>query len=338
MLYSESTADHEQVLKLDTGLTELYNAITKSKWEQVNTSPIYGYTRLGELQNSFQIFYQQLDQLKTVLSGGYLIHKRQLLLEDLSDLKAMEATLTEQRGLQQQDFELAREEFKVQERLFKDKIIPLLEYNREKAKLLSREVPLKTIASSLIQNRTAQIAKQKELLELDNTVTQHKSSVIQALQTLRSGVETWKQNYVICAPLAGMLSFTEPLQEQQSIITGQELMTVEPTGHRLRGLVRIAQHNMGKITEGQKVLVKLEGYPYQEYGILNGVLTQLSTTPSRDSLYWGYVDLPEGLKTRYKKQLVYKNGMKGTAEIITKDRRLAERLFSIIRDGGRQRE
>lgn len=333
LLYSESAASHDQMLKLDEELKRLYQAIADGNWNQVHNFPLHGYTGLGELQSSFQTFHQQFDQLKTVLADGYLLQKRRLLLEDVTDLKAMEATLVEQRNLQQQDFELANEEFKIHEKLFKDRIIPILEYNREKAKLLSRELPMKSLTSSLIQNRTSQTAKQKELLEVDNTVAQHKSGALQALQTLRSGIETWKQNYVVYAPVSGRLSFAEPWQEQQSVATGQEIMTVEPDGHRFRGLIRIAQANLGKISEGQRILVKLDGYPYQEYGMLEGMLTQLSSTPSKDSVYWGYVDLPKGLTTRFGKVLVYKNGMKGTAEIITKDRRLAERLFSSLRNG-----
>lgn len=335
LLYSESTASHDQVLKLDGELEGLYQVLSEGNWDRVHRFSPLGYTGLGELQSGFQTFYQQFDQLKTVLAGGYLIKKRQLLLEDVTDLKAMEAMLIEQRDLQQRDFQLANQEFKVQERLFKEEIIPVLEYNREKAKLLARELPLKNLSSSLIQNRTLQTGKQKELLELDNAVAQQKSGALQALQTLRSGIETWKQSYVLYAPVAGRLSFAEPWQEQQNVTTGQEMITVEPDGLKFRGLVRVSQGNLGKIAEGQIVLVKLEGYPYREYGMLEGKLTQLSPTPGKDSVYWGYVDLPKGLSTRYGKELDYKNGMKGTADIITRDRRLAERLFATVRDGGK---
>jgi multidrug resistance efflux pump len=338
LLFSESTANHEQVLRLNSELKKLFLSISAGDWAKVHLFPIHSYTGLGELQNDFQTFYQHFEQLKTVLAGGYLINKRKLLLKDLGDMEAMEATLIELQDLQKRDYDLAIEEFKVQERLFKERVLSMLEYNREKAKLLSREVPLKNLTSSLIQNRTSQTAKKKELLELDNTIIQQKSLVLQALQTLRSDIEIWKQTYVLSAPLPGTISFAEPLQEQQSITTGQELMTVQPDEQSFRGLVKLAQHNMGKVSKGQKVLVKLKSYPYQEYGILNGVLTQLSATPNRDSLYWGYVDLPKGLTTRYGKLLIYKNGMEGTAEIITKDRSLAERLVSMIRDGGRQKE
>lgn len=337
LVYSESSANHEQVLCLELELIKLYEEVNSDGWTKVHNFFAHEYSELGELQISFQAFYQQFEQLKTVLVDGYLVRKRELLLEDVADLKAMEVNIIEQQDLQMRDYELASEEFKIQERLFKEKVIPILELNREKAKLLSRELPLNNLKSSLIQNRTSQTAKQKELLELDNTISQQKSATLQALHTLRSGIALWKQNYVIYAPVGGRLSFIEPWQEQQHVTTGQELMTVEPDGRQLRGLLKVSQVNLGKLRHGQKVLMKLEGYPYQEYGMLEGTLAHLSPTPGKDSMYWGYIDLPRGLVTRYDKQLTYKNGMKGIAEIITKERRLAERLLTMIRDGGKQR-
>ena len=64
-------------------------------------------------------------------------------------------------------------------------------------------------------------------------------------------------------------------------------------------------------------------------------MAKLSATPGNDSTYWGNVDLPNQLKTRYNHDLPYRNGLNGTAEIVTKDKRLIERLISIVRDGGR---
>jgi len=90
----------------------------------------------------------------------------------------MESVALEQAELQHRDFELAKEEFNIQEKLFKDKVTPNLEYNREKAKLLGKEFPLKNLASSKIQNRTFQTSKQKELLELDNVIAMQKSSFL----------------------------------------------------------------------------------------------------------------------------------------------------------------
>ncbi|GAB2794543.1 HlyD family efflux transporter periplasmic adaptor subunit [Rhabdobacter roseus] len=335
LAYSESTTDHAQALQLAHTLTQLRQALDQQNWAAIPRFAVQPYTRLGELQNDFQSFHQQLTQLKAFLGGGFHLQKRLLLEEDVRDLRAMEQTLAEQLDLQRRDYDLARDEFNVQEKLYQDKVIAPLEYQREKAKLLTREMPLKQLASALIQNRTAQNAKQKELLELDNAIAEQKGTFLQALQTLRSGVEAWQQRYVLQAPVAGKVSFSAPWQEQQSLSAGQELLTIEPPSSHFQGLVKVPQANLGKIREGQTVLIKLDGYPFREYGMVEGTLSQLSVTPGKDSVYWGYVDLPRGLHTRYNKPLAYRNGLKGSADIITADRRLAERLLAVIQDGGK---
>lgn len=331
LAYSESTADPEQVLRLSESLTSLRTALDRNDWAAVQRYPGSAYRQLGELQTEFQTFYTQLTQLKTYLSGGFYLQKRTLLLHDYDDLRAMEQTLTEQLDLQRRDYALAQSEFTIHEKLYQDKVIAPLDYQREKVKLLNREMPLKQLASALIQNRTSQTAKQKELLELDNAIAEQRGSFMQALQTLRSSTESWQQRYILRAPVAGKVSFASPWQEQQSVSAGQELLTVEPAGGTLQGLVKVPQTNLGKLREGQAVLVKLDAYPYREYGMVEGTLSQLSLTPGRDSVYWGYVALPQGLRTRQGRPLAYRNGMKGTAEIITSDRRLAERLVEMVK-------
>jgi len=328
LAYSESTADPEQVLRLSESLNSLRKALDQDDWAMIRRFSIQSYGQLGELQNDFQIFSQQLTQLKSYLNGGFYLQKRILLLKDYEDLSAMEQTLTEQLDLQRRDYSLAQDEFTIHEKLYKDKVIALLDYQREKVKLLNREMPLKQLASSLIQNHTSQTAKQKELLELDNAITEQRGSFTQALRTLRSNTEVWQQRYVLRAPVAGKVSFSSPWQEQQSMNLGQELLTVEPEGGSFQGLIKVPQANLGKLREGQSVLVKLDGYPYREYGMVEDTLSQLSLTPGA---YWGYVDLPQGLRTRYGRGLTYRNGMKGTADIITAERRLAERLVEVVK-------
>lgn len=335
LAYTESVADHEQVLALGKDVEGFSHSIARNQWNAVNDLHVRDYTQLGEIQNDFQGFTQKLEELKTFLHGGFYLQKRKLLLDDVNDLKEMEMNLSEQLTLQKRDFDLGQDEFIVQEKLHRDKVIAPLEFKREKAKLLAREMPLKNLASALIQNRSSQTAKQKEILELDNAIAEQKNGFHQALQTLQSSVETWKQRFVLVAPVAGRISFSAPWQEQQHLTAGQELLTVEPPGSNYQGLVKIPQVNFGKLAEGQTVLIKLDGYPYREYGMVEGNLSRLSATPGRDSLYWGYVNLPYQLKTRYGRDLPYHNGLKGTAEIVTADRRLVERLVSTLRDGGK---
>lgn len=103
--------------------------------------------------------------------------------------------------------------------------------------------------------------------------------------------------------------------------------SVEPRGDHFQGLVKISQANLGKISVGQKVLVKLEAYPDSKYGMVEGILSHISLSSGKDGAYSGYISFPEKLKTRYGHVLIYRNGLRGQAEIITADKHLAERFF-----------
>lgn len=330
LAYSESTGDHEQVLELTRTVRRISENVAQGRWAPIHEFSVKPYKNLGEVQGDFHTFNQQIIELKSFLVGGFYLQKRKLLVDDQNDLVSMEKILSEQMALQNRDLQLANDEFQVQEKLYKGKVISALEHNREKSKLLSREIPIKSLGSSIIQNRSAQTAKQKELLELDNTIQERKANFLQSLQTLSNSLENWKLKYILTAPVSGSISFSAPWQEQQYLTSGIELMTVEPLSSTFQGIIKVAQANVGKIKEGQTVLVKLDGFPYREYGTIEGKLSQLSIIPGKDSTYWGYVDLPNKLMTRYGHSLPYRNGLIGQAEIITADRSLAERLIFTI--------
>jgi hypothetical protein len=86
----------------------------------------------------------------------------------------------------------------------------------------------------------------------------------------------------------------------------------------------------GKVTEGQTVNIKLSGFPYLEYGMVQGIIRSKSKVSSDDA-YMIEIELPQGLKTLYGRQLEFTQNMQGTAEIITNDRSLLEKMVSPFR-------
>ncbi|WP_448635136.1 hypothetical protein [Pedobacter panaciterrae] len=71
----------------------------------------------------------------------------------------------------------------------------------------------------------------------------------------------------------------------------------------------------------------MENYPYQEYGIVEGRVQNISLTPDAKGNYYVDVILPKGLKTSHYKSLIFDKELKGKAEIVTQDLRLIERVF-----------
>ncbi len=76
-------------------------------------------------------------------------------------------------------------------------------------------------------------------------------------------------------PVASKLSFPEPWQEQQSVITEQEPI-MKSKGRLLLKLIKIARHSLGEIPKEQTIPVKLGDYPFQLYSMLENTLAQIS--------------------------------------------------------------
>lgn len=331
--YLESTASAKDIILLSQNLGILSKNISNNNWAACNLFSQISYTKLGEIQSSYELFFQRLTEMKSFLPMGVYEKKRKIILEDQKYSNAMEMIMEQQAQLLRNDLRLAQEEFVIHDTLFKNKAISNLEYKREKAKLLAREMPVKSLETSIIQSRVAQLAKQKELIELENAVRERRSQFVQALYSLQSNIQDWKQKYLLTAPAAGRVSFVAPIQTQQHFTSGQAIMRIESDSTRFQGLVKLPQSNLGKVEIGQRVLIKLDGFPYREYGMLEGRLLKVSTTPGADSVYWGFVALPEKLITLYSRPITYRNGMVGQAEIVTANRRLASRLLSMIWKG-----
>jgi hypothetical protein len=98
------------------------------------------------------------------------------------------------------------------------------------------------------------------------------------------------------------------------------------------GTLIIPQENAGKIKIGQRVLIKFQSYPFEEYGIVEGKISSIPQLSTKDNKsFFAFVELPDGLKTTHNTSLTYSYGMIATAEIITEDLRLIERIFYTIR-------
>lgn len=103
----------------------------------------------------------------------------------------------------------------------------------------------------------------------------------------------------------------------------------------------IPSHGAGKVKLGQTANVKISNYPYDEYGLLKGAVTSISrignkikTQEGTGEAYLILVSFPEGTVTNFGKVLPLDFETKGTVEIITKRKRLIERLFDNLKSKG----
>ena len=122
------------------------------------------------------------------------------------------------------------------------------------------------------------------------------------------------------------------MNENQFVKSGDAILSILPKNKQnIVGRMAIPATNSGKVVSGEKVLIKLDNYQYQEFGIVEGIVQNISLTPDKDGNYYVDVLLPKGLKTSYNKELPFDKELKGNAEIVTNDLRLIERFFYQVR-------
>ena len=256
--------------------------------------------------------------------------------QSIYEYKSRIETTKQQLNLEKAKFDLTKTNFQRSQSLFNQGVISKMELENEKIKYLQAEQSLKNlnISISQLEEGINNISKTKSGVVINNEKDKinYSSQTIQLLEQLRKSLKQWEQNYLLISSTNGTVSFQQFFGENQFIKSGNAIVSVIPKDKvAVVGRMSIPSTNSGKVAKGQKVLIKLDNYRYQEYGIVEGKVQNISLTPDENGNYYVGVILSKGLKTSYNKNLPFDKELKGNAEIVTQDLRLIERFFYQIR-------
>lgn len=329
--YMESTADYREVIQLKQWVDTIVQSTSDNNYAILLTNSLPEFTDLGELQTDYQSFQNELAETRQTLTGGYYEKKKSALEKDMDYLTDLKNDALQQRKLQQQDQQLQGTEYKAYESLAKDKVIAPLELNQYKSKVIAKEQNLKQLDVQITNNDISSHNKKKELLDLQKQISDEQQKFHSALLELKSQIEKWIQQYVLLAPEDGKVLFVSSLQENEMISSGQGLFYVQPQQSQFYAELMAGQKGLGKIKVGQKVMIKMESYPSEEFGYLTGKVNYISDLSNRRDSFLVKVNLPIGLETNYGRKILFRNDLSASAEIITDNRRLSDRLLGQLK-------
>jgi len=298
LAFLESTADHEHVLKLLADLKLLQHTLQPASVAELKWINSPSSMQLGELQSA----------------------------QDLKSINLQRKQLMAQKALQDKDYDLANKEYNMHEELNHQKVETTVELRREESKLIAKKFPLEQTEAALLTNSTTYQNKEKDLLELDNLIQEQRFKFTQSLNSMISLTEEWKNKYVLSASQSGKVVFSGIIQENQFVNANQELFYINSGNGTFFGEMAIPQYNMGKIKLGQKVLVKLKSYPFEEYGAMEGRISKIADVPMKDSVFSARVNFASSRYSEMKRPVSLKNGMLADADVITEDASLIQRL------------
>jgi membrane fusion protein len=111
------------------------------------------------------------------------------------------------------------------------------------------------------------------------------------------------------------------------------LATVLPAGSVLEAQLLVPSRAVASIERGQQVQLRLDAFPYQQYGLVAGTVKQVEDSPVTDGApsaapaYRVTVALSTNSLSIYGKRKPFKSGMTLDADIFNDRRRLIEWVF-----------
>lgn len=289
---------------------------------------------LGEISSHYMIFLTTLQQyIDENKSNTYDldIGQKQIqlnsLYHNLSGSRKIMAMTTEKTSLYESLF--LRDSLLMRKGLLSDndyeesKILFL----QQKEKMQEYEMQHLNILNSIeaISNDIKNTCIQKE--KVHNTTYY---SLMNSYVSLVNQIESWEKMYIIISPINGNIEYLSFLTSGQYIEAYKNIFCVIPNEKVAEVEVLLSARGIGKIKVGQVAVVKLDDYPYKEYGFLKGIVSEIyyvKTAVQEDYLSRIKVRLENGELTNYKIPVKLRYSMPANVEIITQKRVLIVRLF-----------
>lgn len=300
---------------------------------------------LGDLSadyNTFVLAYKEYDLLRSTKAYANM---RTSLNKQIEAAHALVENIDEELTINQAA--LANMAFRLQKDslLHEEDAISDEEYNNRQNSYLSAMQSNVGLRSSKLTKLAEIDQNHTEIAKVDVTEREELKKAYMNLlakrNVLKDNTQRWFETFVMKSSIAGKLEYLGFWRDNVFVSTAQELFSVIPERNTPVGEVYIPIAGAGKVSIGQEANVKISDYPYDEYGLVKGRVESVSTIPNKlktdngtAEAYLVLITFPQGLVTNFGKTLTVNFEAKGQADIITKPKRLIERLFDNLKSKG----
>ena len=211
-----------------------------------------------------------------------------------------------------------------------DKLMPLEESGAiSELQILTKLNELETKKDELILLKT----RQRE-------ITNDSGSRDAEIKGKLKQIDNRLRNEKIRAPIDGIVFNLKPDNNRYVALNAEPLLNIVPDG-KLGAEVKVSNKDIGFISAGQKVKVRIDTFPYTEYGELDGKIIRVGADAlppdktQRDFYFPVDIELNKSeLKTREGVQIPLQAGMTITTNLKLRDRRLIELVSDLFSDRG----
>ncbi len=304
--------------------------IVEADFNIVYDSLTYRNLNLGDIQDLWSQLYYRLFDYYTITKERKYDAKVERLTKQLREQCRLREKLKDLLAMNKHEKDIRQKNLAVDSSLHSNGVISKADYRSVMEVYIGKDKNAKN-DEIILQRNEIEIAN---LVNAIKTTEEEKSEQIvavrlqitEAINKLKAGIEGWKKNYLIEAPVDGQLNYLGNIDSKKYVNLEEHVVVVTPVSQDFKATVKIPAQRAGKIVPEQQVHLKLNDYPYREYGYLEGRLATISNVAGSD-YYVGQVHLGVIMQTNNGKDIVVKENMGGMAEIITRKRSLLARVL-----------
>lgn len=332
----ENAASLAAVLKLEDKLEQL-----SSLKESPASGLPSGFLQLGEIQTVYAEFQRHIGQSLEARNETHTQKALQMLAGQAATLEASNQSLERQVITLKKEVELAERHANLIQQLYQAGANSEEEKEKAEAAYLRYSRELEAKKSEILVNRLSVERIGSERLDLERMADERLRSEMLLLREsaakVSAAIQLWRQNHCLVAPVPGLVFAEGAWTAQQYVRAGEAAFTVIPASASI-AMARtwIAPEGLGKVKPGAEVQLRLDAYPYKEYGVLQGVVKNIAPVPTgspeQQLRYLANIELTGNLVTTYGIALTPQQEMPATARIITAKRSLLERIFDQFLD------
>lgn len=319
-------------------LREMMHIWNTSEYEEVDAAIFLSGAslELGVTQPVFASFLSSLNDYQNYKTLNYYPQKITAQKQQLAAQKEYYDRIVKQTPVVSEQFITSQSIFRRDSVLLAKNVISDNEYELSKSGFLQNKQAYLSFDASLKQSELQLMQGEENLLDLQQQATElerkYTLTLQNAAEALNAQIKSWERDYLLVSPIDGSVSQMGVWSSNQNVNAGETVFTVIPhKQERPRGKAMIPAQGAGKVSMGQRVNVRINNFPDQEFGYLIGKVESVSGVPTAEGFYVVEVSFPNGMRTNYDRDLPITQQMLGSADIITEDLRLMERFFMPVK-------
>lgn len=342
--YIDNQANYQDVLYIDSILNRYDD-------QDIKEFPTISGLLLGEISSAYNSFIIAQSQYYRILHSDIYKTMRISLQQQNEINTGIIENLNQEITLKKNKLKIENEILIKDSALTNTKAISEQQYHRQQSTFYDLQVTYKELHNSKL-SYMAQIKRnnqqiQQYILEEQESLNRLREELLASKSLLINAIHSWKKQYLQISPIDGQMEYLGFWRNNYFVQGGQELFSILPNQNEIIGEVIVPSYGIGKVKVGQYANIKVNNYPHTEYGLIKGEVSSISRlsnritkssfeTNSEGSVYRILITFPNGLRTNFDKILNLEFESSGTAEIITRPKRLIERLFDNLKANSEQ--